>query len=97
MSHIPIIPLNNTLNIECPQVMTEEQDCILSVVPDSSYSHNIPLLLGTNVLNSLMEQCKAKYRIVFQRAKLFIPWYLAFRCMLLREKDLVKQNDTWYS
>ena len=64
------------------------------IVPDSTYNHNVPLLLGTHILNSLMEQRKAKYESKFQqRANVFIPWYLVFRCTILREKDLTKQNN----
>lgn len=33
----------------------------LLVIPDSPYNNQLPLLLGTNVLTSIMEKCRYEY------------------------------------
>lgn len=70
------------------------QHCLFLVVPRSNYSDRVPVLLGTNILKQYMTRCRddigEKY---LQNAALFTPWYLAFRCMTLREKTLKKNNN----
>ena len=69
------------------------QPCLLLVVHNSNYNSNVPVLLGTNVLSALMYSCKKNYGDIFlQEANLKTPWYLAFRCMLLQERQLAKQK-----
>ena len=64
------------------------------VVPESNYNHTVPLLIGTNVLHHLLEGVKGSYGERFlQQADLHTPWYLAFRSLTLREKELAKNNN----
>lgn len=71
-----------------------EQPCLLLVVPDTSYNSRVPVLIGTNILSDLLQDCKSKHGDQFlQRAKLHTPWYLAFRCMTLREKELKRNKE----
>ena len=71
----------------------QPQVCLFLVVPDSRYNSRVPLLLGTNVLIHFMDQCKQHYGTKFlQDAELHTSWYLAFRCLALRDKELSKQN-----
>lgn len=68
--------------------------CLLLVVPDSKYSARVPVLLGTNVLEQLMDLTKTKHGSRFlQIARLHTPWYLSYRCMSLREKELSKNKN----
>ncbi|KAK3101184.1 hypothetical protein FSP39_001606 [Pinctada imbricata] len=68
-------------------------DCCFLVVNDTNYNRNVPALIGTNVISRLMDRTKETYGHRFlQDAHLFTPWYLAFRCLSLREKDLLKNN-----
>ena len=63
------------------------------IVPTSNYNSRIPALIGTNILQHLLDDVKSKYGNRFlQDANLFTPWYLAFRGMTLREKELAKNN-----
>lgn len=70
----------------------DPQQCLLLVVPDSSYNQLVPLLLGTNVLTAAMTDVKQRYGSRFlQTADLHTPWYITFRCLLLRDKELQKR------
>jgi len=74
--------------------MDHIQHCLFLVVPQSKYSEDVPILLGTNVLSEFMSTCKSvlgeKY---LQNSSLFTPWYLTFRCMTIREKMLKKNKN----
>ena len=68
-------------------------DCCFLVVNDTNYHRNVPALIGTNVLTRLMNRTKNVHGSRFlQDANLFTPWYLAFRCLTLREKELTKNQ-----
>ena len=68
--------------------------CIFLVVPTTEYHETAPLLLGTNILRVLLEHTKSNHGIRFlQEAKLHTPWFLAFRCLTLRDKELARNND----
>ena len=70
------------------------QSCILLVVPDTDYNTNIPVLLGNNVLLEFLNNCKENLGVNFlQNADLHTPWYLAFRRMVVREKELKKNKN----
>ena len=70
------------------------QESIFLIVPDSSYHQRVPLLIGTNILNSLVTICKQQYGERFlQKAHLTTPWYSSFRCLVLREKELIRNNN----
>ena len=67
---------------------------LLLVVPGNTYSRRVPLLLGTNILEPLMQSTKAKYGTKFlQNANLQVPWYLSFRCISVQERDLQRNNN----
>ena len=66
---------------------------LLLVVGDTPYNEKVPLLIGTNVLTSIMETCKEVHGDrMLQRNNIPMPWYVSFRCMNLRQKDLVRKN-----
>jgi hypothetical protein len=68
--------------------------CLLLVVPDSKYNSRVPLLLGTNILETLLDTTRERHGPRYlQTAKLTTPWYLAFRCMSLRERDLRRNQN----
>jgi hypothetical protein len=84
-----------TVDLELPGTSTSNrpQHCLLLVVPDSTYNRNVPLLIGTNVLKVAMNDVKQRFGVrILQEAELFTPWYLTFRCLLLREKELYKRS-----
>lgn len=65
------------------------QSCILLIVPDTKYNFKLPILLGTNILREFLSDCREKLVSNFlQNAALYTPWYLAFRCMNVRQKEL---------
>ncbi|KAL5006783.1 hypothetical protein ScPMuIL_015589 [Solemya velum] len=60
---------------------------------DSRYNSSVPILLGTNLLLPLMEDTKTSYGENFlQSTDLQTPLYLAFRCMLLRDRELDRRK-----
>lgn len=70
------------------------QTSILLVVPDTDYNSTVPVLLGTNVLSEFLDKCKGDVGDNFlQKAALHTPWYLAFRCMTLRQKELKRNKN----
>ena len=67
--------------------------CLLLVIPDSRYNAKVPLLLGTNVLGHLSACCREQNGNKFlQVAKLHTAWYLSFRCLAWREKELTRRQ-----
>ena len=68
--------------------------CLLLVTPYTQYSAKTPVILGTNILNDLITDCKNNFGEQFlQQAKLHTPWYLSFRTITIRERELRKNND----
>lgn len=69
-------------------------DAFFLIVPTTSYHQQTPILIGTNILKILLEETKEKYGNRFlQTANLTIPWYLSFRCIALREKELLHNQN----
>ena len=67
---------------------------IFLVVPNSDYNRNVPILIGTNIMSGIIDDIKSKVGPRYlQVANLFTPWFLAFRCMTLRDKDLERKNN----
>ena len=71
----------------------ETIECLFLIVNDKSYHRSVPVLIGTNILSVLLTETKQKFGVRFlQKAKLHTPWYLAFRCMTLRERELSRRS-----
>ena len=67
--------------------------CFLLVTQDTQYSAKTPVILGTNILNELMRDCKNNFGEQFlQQAKLHTPWYLSFKTITIRERELRKKQ-----
>ena len=74
--------------------VSEPKSCLPLVIPDTPYSEKTPIILGTNVLKEFMTDCKSKFGDNFlQRAGLFTPWYLCFRTIVVRDRELRKNNN----
>ena len=70
------------------------QSSILLVVPDTSTNTDLPILLGTNVLEEFLTNCRETVGDNFlQNAALFTPWYLAFRCITVRKRELKRHKN----
>jgi hypothetical protein len=64
------------------------------LTPDANYSSRTPVILGTNILNELLSECRNNFGEQFlQKAGLHTSWYLSFRCLALREKELKKNKN----
>lgn len=63
--------------------------CLFLIVQDTNYHQSVPLLLGTNILKTLLEDTKVIHgERYLQKANLHTPWFLAFQCLSKREKEL---------
>ena len=79
--------------IECIPELTSVP-CIFLVTPETNYSSQTPVLLGTNILNELKENCKIIHgQKYLQKGNLQTPLYLAFRAMAVREKELIRNKN----
>lgn len=82
------------LMIENGFPMSQKQTCLFLVAPDTKYSATTPVILGTNILSELLQECRNNAGEQFlQKANLHVPWYLCFRTMVLREKNLKQSNN----
>ena len=71
----------------------ETIECLFLIANYTSYHRSVPVLIGTNILSVLLTETKQKFGVRFlQKAKLHTPWYLAFRCMTLRERELSRRS-----
>ena len=67
---------------------------VMLVVPESRYNFQVPVLLGTNVLDNMIRHLKERHgERYLQNAALTTPWFLTFRCISIREKELSKNED----
>lgn len=77
-----------------PTRREEESIYPILIVPDSNYNQTVPLLVGTNILHHILDDLKSQYGERFlQQANLFTPWYLAFRSLTLKEKELQRNGN----
>lgn len=76
-----------------PQLLEEPLKFPLLVVSTSNYNSKEPLLIIYIILQHMLDVVKDKYgNRYLQEAALFTPWYLAFRGMTIREKELARNN-----
>ena len=67
---------------------------LLLVIPDTPYSEKTPIILGTNVLKEFLDDCKATFGDNFlQKAGLHTSWYLCFRTIVIRDRELNKNKN----
>ena len=80
-------------NIKMPGDTNTTCQHVMLFVPDSRYSQHIPALIGTNILDNLMYHLQEEHGVRYlQNAALTTPWFLPFRCLSMREKELtIKQ------
>ena len=74
---------------------SNSKSCLLLVIPDTPYSQSTPIILGTNILDEFIKDCKVNFGDQFlQRAQLHTPWYLCFRTLVIRDRELKKNKNT---
>lgn len=93
---IPLQPVECLLTLECadgtdigiadsPQTIK----CLFLIVNYTKYHESVPILIGTNILSVLLSETKQKYGVQFlQKVKVHTPWFIAFRCMTLSDREL---------
>ena len=59
---------------------------------DREYSSRIPVIIGKNIIEP--QECQQNFGLQFlQKAILFTLWYLSFRCLVVREKELKRNKN----
>ena len=72
---------------------TQTQPCLFLIVDDTVYKDKIPIIIGTNIIQTLKDNAIRDHGTRYlQKAALHTPWFLAFRCLNLREKELEKRH-----
>ena len=106
---LPLHPLNSLLKIECASgeylpylgyieanitIGEDVSGCFpILVVPDTAYSADVPIVLGTNVLRPLMKKSREVYGERFlQEMETPTPWWLAFRRIGIQDRQ-EKRHD----
>ena len=70
------------------------QECIFLGVPETDYNKTVPLLIGTNILDESLLYCKSNIIENFlQKSALHTSWYLAFRDIVIRERELRRKKN----
>lgn len=70
---------------------TSGQPALFLVVPDTRYSNDVPVLLGTNLLQPLVDGCREEQGPRFvQKIAHLTPWWLAFRCLSLKKRETAR-------
>ncbi|PJE77975.1 hypothetical protein CI610_03096 [invertebrate metagenome] len=73
---------------------SRDLSCLFLIVPDSEYNTRVPVLLGTNVLTPLMEDCRKELGVRYaQHGNFGTPWFLAFRCLSMRDRELSRNGN----
>jgi hypothetical protein len=86
------VEINMTVTRGLPNVTTHT--CLFLITPDTRFSFKTPVIIGTNILTELLEECKQNFGDQYlQRANLYTQWYLSFRCISMREKELKKHKN----
>jgi len=67
--------------------------CLLLVTPDTRYGHNVPVILGTNILKPMMDVVEEKHGVRYQQI-LTMPdaLYFSFRCLKLQSRHHKRAN-----
>ena len=82
------------INIEVGLGQAKPQPCIFLISPETKYLSQTPVILGTNILHTLLQDCKDTFGDLFlQKAKLNTPWYLSFRTITMRERTLKRNSN----
>lgn len=69
-------------------------ECLLLIVPKSNYNARVPVLIGTNIISRLIDLTRDEFGTRYlQDANLHTPWYLAFRCLALRQRELCRHSN----
>lgn len=78
-----------------PELQSGEQNVLLLVVPDTQYSARVPVVLGTNVLQTMLDGFKSREGTQFlQKPSLPTSWWISFRSMSILSRGLSRSKGT---
>lgn len=88
-----LLPYSGYVEAEVGAPDLPTQTAIFLITPLTEYSKLVPILLGTNVLKLMMNQCRTQGGTQFlQKMAMSTPWWLAFRCMCVKERDVQRSK-----
>lgn len=74
------VPYKGYIDILYGLGLFERLPFLLLVKPDTKYSAHMPVIIGTNVVNELMLQCRTTFEERYlQQTHLSTLWYICFR------------------
>ena len=80
-------------DVTVPGLFEGDTSTILLVVPNTEYSKRVPVLLGTNLLRPIMDNCREKHGTQFrQKIAMSTPWWLTFRYLHVEDKAVSRAN-----
>ena len=79
-------------NIAIPGLL-EEMSCRMLIVPDTRYAQRVPVILGTNILKSVMDKPKQDHGVRYlQKLDLHGSWHLAFKCLCIQHHKVERSK-----
>lgn len=85
------------LEVEQGLPAAKSHHCLFLVSPDTKFSAQTPVILGTNILDEVINECKQElgenYLQKTQKKGISSAWYLAFRTIAVRNRELKKNKD----
>ena len=73
--------------------VTDPVNCLVLITPDTNYGQNIPVIIGTNVLDVLMDATEHRHGQRYQQTvKMPDALYFAFRCMKIQKRQLDRSD-----
>lgn len=84
------LPYTGYIEVEVaiPHV-TDPVNCLILITPDTQYGQHVPVIIGTNVLDILMDATEQKHGKRYQQhVRMPDALYFAFRCMKIQKRHL---------
>jgi dUTPase len=81
------------VKLAVPVLRIEPVSCLLLVTPNTNYSLDVPVILGTNILERVLQrleyQCGTRFQ---QTSQLPDAWYFTFRCMKVQVREVHRSS-----
>ena len=87
------------VDLKFPELISEQTFTVpVLVMKDTAFSHDVPFLIGTNVLSSCLHVLQQEKGTNFvQKLHVSTPWKVAFQCLQMQEKRSLGKLDEVYS
>jgi len=81
------------VELAVPVLTIQPISCLLLVTPDTKYSQNVPVILGTNAIDRVLHNVEHTCGIRFQKtSRLPDVWYFTFRCVKIQLREVNRSS-----